>query len=221
MSVNISLLMKVDLFQRCSFEKLESYLNSGFIHSHKYTSGQYIASSNSRYERLIVLIEGKMVGQMSDTEGKEVHIEYFEGRRVIGIGVIFAKDNYLPVDIIAKTNCEVYYIDKEMILELSRGDRNFQIRLLEMVSGKISFLSSRLKMMSFYNIRQKLASLLLENTDNDQSEIHMSIEDMSRYCGIARPSLSRVLGEMENEGIISHKGKKIIISNRKKLELLL
>jgi CRP-like cAMP-binding protein len=40
---------------------------------------------------------------------------------------------------------------------------------------------------------------------------------LSEYFGVARPSIARVIGEMEDEGIIITKGKTLTILDKKRL----
>ncbi len=48
----------------------------------------------------------------------------------------------------------------------------------------------------------------------------MTQYEIADFFGVARPSVARALGEMEQEGLIAAKGKNIRILNRKKLSAL-
>ena len=45
----------------------------------------------------------------------------------------------------------------------------------------------------------------------------MTQSELAEYFGAARPSIARVIGEMENEGLIITKGKTLTILDRKRL----
>jgi len=45
----------------------------------------------------------------------------------------------------------------------------------------------------------------------------MTQNDLAEYFGVARPSIARVIGEMEEERIISTKGKYLKILDKRKL----
>jgi CRP-like cAMP-binding protein len=45
----------------------------------------------------------------------------------------------------------------------------------------------------------------------------MTQNALAEYFGVARPSIARVIGEMENEGIIITKGKLLKILDKKRL----
>ena len=59
--------------------------------------------------------------------------------------------------------------------------------------------------MSFKTIREKLANYLLGLRQDAEGNITLpvSVEELSSFFGVSRPSLSRVFGSLEDEGIIT------------------
>jgi CRP-like cAMP-binding protein len=49
----------------------------------------------------------------------------------------------------------------------------------------------------------------------------MTQNDLADFFGVARPSVARALGELEEEGLIEAKGKNIKILDKKQLGLLM
>ena len=61
------------------------------------------------------------------------------------------------------------------------------------------------------NLRQRVAAYLLENCDPDyRVRLHMNREDLAVYLNTTRPSLSRMLLTLQDEGIIRLVGRKVI-----------
>ncbi|MBN2665787.1 MAG: winged helix-turn-helix domain-containing protein, partial [Bacteroidales bacterium] len=48
----------------------------------------------------------------------------------------------------------------------------------------------------------------------------MTQANLAEYFGVARPSIARVVSEMENDGIIKTRGRSLRILNRERLALL-
>jgi CRP-like cAMP-binding protein len=48
----------------------------------------------------------------------------------------------------------------------------------------------------------------------------MTQADLADYFGVARPSIARVVSEMENEGIIKTRGRSLQILDRERLAIL-
>ena len=88
-----------------------------------------------------------------------------------------------------------------------------------MISNRSQFLSEKIKFLNFKTIRGKLAQYILQTAGTGKSEIklEMTQNDLAEYFGVARPSIARVIGEMENEGIIITKGKILKILDKKRL----
>jgi CRP-like cAMP-binding protein len=73
--------------------------------------------------------------------------------------------------------------------------------------------------LNFKTIRGKFAQYVLQAAGSDKSEIKLGMtqNDLAEYFGVARPSIARVIGELETEGIISTKGKSLKILDKKRL----
>lgn len=63
--------------------------------------------------------------------------------------------------------------------------------------------------------------LLDEAGEDDVVRMEMNREELADYLGVARPSLSRTLMKMQNEGIIEVGKKTIRILQREKIEKFL
>ena len=87
-----------------------------------------------------------------------------------------------------------------------------------MISNRSQFLSEKIKFLNFKTIKGKLAQFILQ-AEGGKSEIilEMTQNDLADYFGVARPSVSRVIGELEQEGIIITKGKTLRILDKKGL----
>ena len=72
------------------------------------------------------------------------------------------------------------------------------------------------------SLREKIASFLLEHASEDgMVYLSMTKEELAEYMNVARPSLSREIGNMAEEGWIALQGKNILIRDLESLEDLL
>jgi CRP-like cAMP-binding protein len=91
--------------------------------------------------------------------------------------------------------------------------------MLAILADKAYFLNKKLQLMSSGSLRQKIARLLMQHAQPDgKVALKMNREDMADFLGAARPSLSRELMKMQEEGLIGLKGKQIIICNFEAIE---
>ena len=82
------------------------------------------------------------------------------------------------------------------------------------------FLTQKMKILSLFTVREKVAYLLLERAgEQGSNEIHLerSRQEIADSFGIQKFSLLRVLSDLEKEGAIEIKGKIIKILNRRGL----
>ena len=88
------------------------------------------------------------------------------------------------------------------------------------ISNKTQFLSKKI-WFSFTNktINNKLIAYLLNNMNREGKVVlQNSIKEIAQMFGVARPSLSRVLKELVDEGIVIREQKNILkISSKEKL----
>jgi CRP-like cAMP-binding protein len=89
------------------------------------------------------------------------------------------------------------------------------VNFLDMISNRSQFLSEKIKFLNFKTIRSKLAQYILELA-GDKSELRFdrTQSDLADYFGVARPSVARTLGDLENQGIIETSGRNIKILKR-------
>ena len=90
---------------------------------------------------------------------------------------------------------------------------------LDMISNRSQFLSEKIKFLNFKTIKGKLAQYILQKTEQGTKSVKLEItqNELADYFGVARPSVARALGDMEEEGLIEANGKNIKILDRQKL----
>jgi CRP-like cAMP-binding protein len=88
-----------------------------------------------------------------------------------------------------------------------------------MISSRSQFLSEKIKFLNFKTIRGKLAQYILEAASQGKDEINLNLtqSELAEYFGVARPSIARVMSELEEEGIVITKGRNLKITDRKRL----
>ena len=91
--------------------------------------------------------------------------------------------------------------------------------LLTVFANKAYRMNQKLRVLGGGGIREKIACFLVEQQDKEgRINGSFSREEMADYLNVARPSLSRELGKMQKEGIISLERRQIQIKDQKRLE---
>jgi len=185
----------------------------------KFKAGSLISQSGETVHSMMIVIKGTVKGEMVDDAGRVIKIEDIPAPGALAAAFIFGARNRFPVNVIAVSEGEIMSIDKPDFLRLLMKDDIVLVNFLNMISSRSQFLSEKIKFLNFKTIRGKLAHLILQRAVNDRSTIvlDMNQNELAEFFGVARPSVSRALHDLEQEGFIEAAGKSIRILDRKGL----
>ena len=193
------------LFRGLTREQLGLIIERTPISIQHFEKDEVLLRQGDPYENLFLLLKGRCISRMTDFKGRELKIERFDPGAVFAPAVLFASANDMPGSVIACSQAETAVFSKDSVLFLCSQYRQIQENFLTLLSDKFLFISKRLETMSFKTIREKLANYLLGLRQNAEGDIQLpvSVEELSAFFGVSRPSLSRVFGALEDEGILS------------------
>lgn len=218
-------LLHSPLFQGISPATLTSDLQSIVIRRRRYEKGEIIARQGEVCSRLIILIQGSVRGELVDYSGKFIKVEDIAAPRALAPLFLFGQNNSFPVEVTANVGIETLEISKENILKLFVRNQRFLENYLNLSANYARILSDKLLLVSFKTIRQKVASYLLRLHREQQSTLCITLDRsqqaLSDYFGVSRPSLSRELAHMQNDGLIKMGRKQIEIIDKEALVRLI
>ncbi|MBN2510988.1 MAG: Crp/Fnr family transcriptional regulator [Spirochaetales bacterium] len=200
----IEKLAKNVFFRGVSYEDTGRILEETPVSVLHFDKDELILRQGEPYEGLYLLLEGRCISRMTDYRGRELKIEHFEPGAALAPAVLFATANDMPGSVIATSRVEAAVLSRDAVLTLCGSYRRVQENLLTLLSDKFMFISKRFEMMSFRTIREKLANYLLSLKAREDGTVvlPLSIEELSAFFAVSRPSLSRVFSILEEEGII-------------------
>ena len=130
-------------------------------------------------------------------EGREVLVDRLKAPMLLAPAFLFAKPNIVPVEVTAVTDCVVWHINREAFFEFLQQEPTVLKAFLEVLSNRGHFLSGKMRTFAVNGLRNRIIEYL---------ESHDSITSVAiaaQQLGATRPSLSRVLSEMLDEGVIT------------------
>lgn len=174
-----------------------------------YPEGRVVASRGDECDHLRVVISGRLRTEMTDVEGRVVEVEFLEPSRCVAPGFLFGARHRYPVDVWAHSDTRLCSMERSALIALFRMEEKILVNFLNMVSNRAQFLARRLRAISFGTLREKVLTYIrdLPPEADGMRRLDRSIEELSEFFGVARPSLSRVLGELEREGRINRHGR--------------
>jgi len=211
------------LFKGVAATDIEAILTVVPYRIRKFKAGILISQSGDPVTSIMIVTSGTVKGEMVDDAGRVIKIEDIPAPGALATAFIFGHKNRFPVNVIAISDGEIMSIEKSDFLKLLMGNDIVLVNFLNMISNRSQFLSEKIKFLNFKTIKGKLAQFILQKAENVQSTINLDMtqNELADFFGVARPSVSRALGEMEQEGFIEATRKNIRILNKKGLSGLM
>jgi CRP-like cAMP-binding protein len=215
-------LVQAPLFRGLGSEEIEKLLTGIDRRLKKYKAGTIIAKSGDKVTSFMIVTSGVVKGEMVDFSGRIIKIEDIPAPGAVAAAFLFGNRNLFPVNVVAVADTELMIIDKPMFLRLLMSSNRLLANFLDMISNRSQFLSEKIRFLNFKTIKGKLAQFILARSSDDKPTINLGMTqtELADYFGVARPSLARILGEMENDGLIEATGRVIRVIDRKKLSQL-
>lgn len=168
-----------------------------------FSKGEEIFFRGEEVKGLYILAEGLAVAEMLKENGEVNQIEEMQGESFLATAFVFGDNPYYPVDLRAKTDCIVYYIPKTKLMQAFREAPQMLEFFVNDISNKAQFLSNRLwAQFQYKSIGSKLNRYLLAHEENGICNFDCSLKELSELFGVTRPSLSRVLGQYVEQGVL-------------------
>ena len=214
-------LSKSILFKNIDEASILNLLSQIPYHIGNYNKEDIIAIEEDDCHSLGIILKGTVEIHKPFPSGKIVTINYFEAGNVFGEALVFSKSHKYPATIVASSSCEIMYIKKEYITKLMEANNMVLNNFVSVLSDRILMLNDRITNLSYDSIRKKIANILLieyAKQKNKNLVLPFCRKKMAELLNIPRPSLSRELMKMKEDGIIDYHRNRLKIIDLLKLE---
>jgi putative transcriptional regulator len=168
-----------------------------------------------------IVLSGSLICRMVSLSGKQVEVTRLRPGNLIAPAFIFAKNNSMPVSVETDSEVTLLRMTPQTLKKLIDDDADIRMNYIRSLSNIDVFLTHKMKVLSLFTVREKVAYLLLERAGEQNSNtirLTRSRQEIADSFGIQKFSLLRVLSEFEKEGVIRVDGKTIEIINRSRLK---
>lgn len=216
------------LFNGIDIEEVQHVLDCLDNKIAEYKKSDYVARIDDKFNGVGIVISGEAAIVKENSNGNRVIANIFSIGEMFGEVLAICGQTTWPSAIQALTDCTIMYIHPEKILNMSDRKCNYHkiilINLVRVVSQKAFILSRKVDYLSLKSINGKLSRYLLEQYAlNGKPTFTMPLnrEELADFLNISRPSMSRELGKMRDDGIIEFYKESIRIIDVARLEALL
>jgi CRP-like cAMP-binding protein len=189
--------------------ELRAVLGRVRVRERSFSEGQVTGVQGDLISDLSVIYDGSLAATMESANGKSLMVETLGPGEVLAPAVLLAAEPRLPVTLTAVRSGGLVVVPLGAVLDLAEQYPAVYRTLLELASAKFEFLTTKMRLLHFASLRQKIAGFLLELADRQGShspaaEVRLPYtrERLAELFGVARPSLSRALGELADENVI-------------------
>ena len=218
------ILLSSPLFRGLTLEELDAMFLKVDHQIKQFRSGEMLAMAGEEVNKAILLMQGRLQGEMVDYSGNSLKIEELDPPQMVAAAFLFGPQNKFPVFLSAKTDGKILVIQKSEFTEMLSSEPRVMVNYMNIVSEKAQFLSGKITFLSLKTIREKIAYYLLQKTKNSTNNkiiIDQTQTNLADLFGVTRPSLTRTILELEKQGILNWSRDCVLILNIKNLNTIL
>ena len=185
-----------------------------------YDSHDIYALTGMPCKTLDIVIRGVLVCRMSSLSGKQVEVSRLHEGNLVAPAFILGKDTNMPVGVETDTDVTVLRMQKTVFHHLIGTHEQIRDNFIRVLSNINAFLTHRMRILTLFTVKEKVAYLLLELAGEQGSNvIHLSQsrQEIADSFGIQKFSLLRVLADFAKAGAIKINGREVTILDCSKM----
>ncbi|MDO4788311.1 MAG: Crp/Fnr family transcriptional regulator [Johnsonella sp.] len=212
-------LKKSAFFADMNEEQIKDCLRSAEASIVSYAKEDIIFHQHDEARHIMVLLEGSIAVCGDFANGKRRIVAVFDHPgELFGEVYLFLKNRPYEHYALALTSVKILRINKQFLYQKGEYQRILTMNMLSILSYKNYYLNTRVRVLSCSGLRQKLAHIFLHSMDEKGKVLlNMKREEFADWLNTARPSLSRELMKMQEEGLIKIIKKDIYVRDEEKL----
>ncbi len=215
-----AVLANCPLFANMSYADMELCIRRSGATIREYSKDEIVFNAGDKHKFIKILIKGSVNICHDFPNGSRAVIAVFSTPgELFGEVYLFLNDKSYEHYAKIAIDSVIFKIPKRYLYEVYRENaahhRIFLSNMLSIMAEKNYYLNKRVQLLSCRRLRQRIAIWLLQSSDK-QGLIKMSLnrEELADLLNTARPSLSRELMNMQEEGLIIVRHKEIRIMKR-------
>lgn len=221
--IDYSLLNQCPVFKGITEGESKSLLGEIHFQVKRFQKDEIVVLAGDPVSNLMIVLSGSVRGEMIEYSGKTVKIEDIEAPQPLASAFLFGKENRFPVTVTTNNEVRMLVLPVGEFLKMLQMSTVLLRNYLNSISSRAQFLSQKLHFLSFKTIKEKVAHFLLKQAGDryHSFELKNTQQQLADLFGVTRPSLARVLGEMQTDRLIKIEKKTVSLLNKKALSDLL
>lgn len=203
------ILQKALLFKRIEKENLPVMLSCLKPKTAVFGKDDYIVTAGDNLDSIGVILEGEALVIKENAAGSRVVMTVLQAGDMFGEMLVFSSSSAWPSSVVAQKESKVMFLRRQKITgqcEKACSWHNMIIEnLLRVISERALMLNKKVEYLTIKSMRGKICAYLLEQykkAGNATFELAMNRNALADFLNVSRPSMSRELCRMKEEGVI-------------------
>jgi len=165
--------------------------------------------AGDHFEGVGVVVDGQAAVVKESASGEKIILTILRPGELFGEMAAFTGSRTWPATVIAQTDCTVMYVPAEKLVgqcaNSCMGHRKLIMNMLGILAKKAMTLNRQLEYLSIRSIRGRIANYLLEQQKRSGTSTFMlplNRNELAGFLNVTRPSLSREMCRMRDEGML-------------------
>ncbi len=208
----------ISLFKGLPKEQLDEVVNS--MADQTFDRGQTVLSEGEVAEGFFVLVQGKVKIFKLSTEGKEQILHFVGPGESFGEVPMFSGGRF-PASAETTEKSRIFFFPRAAFLNLIGTDPTLAMNMLADLSKRLRQMTRLVEELSLKEVPSRLAAYILYlSSENESNDVGLDITkgQLASLLGTIPETLSRILGKMSAQKVISVQGRKLKILDRTILE---
>lgn len=186
-------------------------------HKRRYPRGSTIIFAGEESDSIFYITKGSVTVIIEDDTGREIIVAYLNAGDFFGEMAMFGEGTRTAW-VKAKSECEVAELSYAKFSELSKRDAGMLFALTSQLVDRLNKTTQKVGDLAFLDVTGRVARTLLDlctepdaMTHPDGMQIKVTRQEIGRIVGCSREMVGRVLKTLEDQGLVSVKGKTMVV----------
>ncbi|MCK5386909.1 MAG: cAMP-activated global transcriptional regulator CRP [Gammaproteobacteria bacterium] len=197
-------------------QSLDKFLEH--CHKRHYPAKSTIIFADDKPDVLYFILDGSVTVLIEDNDGREIVLAYLNKGDFFGEMGLFDEQISRSAWVRARTTCEVAEISYIKFRQLAQDHSDIVFAMASQMAARLRITSRKVSDLAFMDVSGRVARTLLDlckqpdaMTHPDGMQIRITRQEIGKIVGCSREMVGRVLKSMEEQELISVKGKTIVV----------
>ena len=197
-------------------QSLDKFLEH--CHKRHYPTKSTIIYADDKPDVLYFILDGSVSVLIEDSDGREIVLAYLNKGDFFGEMGLFDEHHSRSAWVRTRASCEVAEISYTKFRQVAQDHSDIVFAMASQMAARLRITSRKVSDLAFMDVSGRVARTLLDlckqpdaMTHPDGMQIRITRQEIGKIVGCSREMVGRVLKSMEEQGLISVKGKTIVV----------